>query len=102
MILSPWLAYVVYLKDYHSTVMTSSKEIKSRVSSQDPEAVMLAPVGVEADALAHVPDSDGLIFWVGEDQFLPWMEHDTGHIVVVPTAWVNFPGLLKLYDNEIS
>lgn len=52
----------MYLEDNHPTVMASGKEIESRVGSQDPEAVMLTSVGVETDALAHVPDSDGLVF----------------------------------------
>lgn len=87
----------MYLKDNHSTVMTGSKEVKSRMSSQDPEAVMFATEGVKTDALGHVPDSDGLILCVREDQFLPWMEHNTGHVVVVPTARVHLPGL-KLFN----
>ena len=48
---------------------------------------------MEAGPLGGVPDPDGLVLRVGEDQVLPRVEDDAGHVVVVAAARVNLPGL---------
>jgi hypothetical protein len=48
---------------------------------------------VQAGPLAHVPDSDGLVLTVGEDELLPGVEDGAGDVVIVASTGVNLPGL---------
>jgi hypothetical protein len=48
---------------------------------------------VKASPLRHVPDSDGLVLRVGDDQVLPWVEDRAGDVVVVAATGVHLPGL---------
>ncbi len=43
------------LENHHTRIVTGSKEIKGRVTGNDPETVMLATEGVKTVALAHIP-----------------------------------------------
>ena len=81
------------LEDDHPPVVTRGEQIEAGVAGEDPEPVVLPPEGVEAGPLAHVPDSDGLVLGVGQDQFLTRMKDGAGDVVVVASACVNLPGL---------
>ena len=48
---------------------------------------------MEAGPLGGVPDPDGLVLRVGEDQVLPRVEDHARHVVVVAATRVNLPGL---------
>ena len=50
--------------------MTSRKEVDLGVGGQDPEAVVLAPEGLHACALGHVPHADALVLRVGHNDVL--------------------------------
>ena len=54
---------------------------------------MHQPESVEAGSLGHVPNPDGLVLRVRDDQVLPWVEDGARDIVVVTTAGVHFPSL---------
>ena len=55
--------------------------------------ILTVPEGVEAGALGGVPDPDGLVLRVGEDEVLPRVEDHARHVVVVATAGVHLPSL---------
>jgi hypothetical protein len=57
--------------------MASSKKIESRMSCKNPETFVFTPECVKTSTLGHVPYSDTLIFRVGENKFLAWMEENT-------------------------
>lgn len=50
------------------------------------------PEGLDAGALGHVPDADGLVLRVTEDEVLARVEDRARNIVEVPAARVNLPG----------
>ena len=51
------------------------------------------PECVEAGPLGGVPDPDGLVLRVGEDQVLARVEDHARHVVVVAPARVHLPRL---------
>ena len=53
------------------------------------------PECVQASPLGGVPDPDGLVLRVGEDQVLARVEDHARHVVVVAPARVNLPRLEK-------
>ena len=54
----------------HSPVVSSGQQVDLGVGREDPEAIVLAAEGLDAGALGHVPDADGLVLAVGDDQVL--------------------------------
>ena len=82
-----------YLENDHSGIVTGGKDVEGRMSSNNPKSVVLSSEGVQARALGHVPNPDGLVLRVGHDQVLTGMENHAGYVVVVATASVNLPGL---------
>lgn len=62
------------------------------MSSENPEAVMVASKGLHPGPFGHVPHPDALILRVGEDKLLPRVEDSTGHVVVVSATRVELPG----------
>ena len=73
--------------------MSGSENVQAGMSSDDPKSVMFASKSVETSTLGHIPNPDGLVLGVGEDQLLPRVEDGAGHVVVVTTARVHLPGL---------
>ena len=57
--------------------LTSSKEVESRVSSQNPEAVVFSSEGLYSCPLGHLPHTDTLVLRVTEDELLARMEQHT-------------------------
>ena len=43
--------------------------------------------------LAHVPDPDAFVLGVTENELLSGVKQTAGHVVIVTTAGVHFPGL---------
>jgi hypothetical protein len=68
---------------------------KWTTSIQDPPRIPVLPKGMKTSSLGHVPDTDGLVFGIGHNQILSWMEDHTRHVVVMTTTSVNFPCLKK-------
>ena len=87
------------LEDNHTSIVTSSKQVESRVTSHHPKPVMLPPESMQTGPLGHVPHSDGFVLAVGQDEFLSRVEDGAGHIVVVTTACVHLPGLI--HDKQV-
>ena len=73
--------------------MAGGEEVEGGVGGDDPESVVLPPEGVQAGPLGRVPHPDGLVLGVGDDQVLPRVEDDAGHVVIVAAASVHFPSL---------
>ena len=76
------------LKVSLESVKASSLYVKANARS-----FKVSPESVKARPFGHVPDSDGFVLRVGEDQVLARVEDGAGHVVVVPAAGVHFPGL---------
>lgn len=51
-------------------VVSRGQQVDLRVGGQDPEAVVLAPEGLHARALAHVPHTDALVLRIGHNDVL--------------------------------
>ena len=58
--------------------------------------VVLPPKGVQAGPLGGVPDPDGLVLAVGDDQVLAGVEDHARDVVVMAAAGVDFPGLERM------
>ena len=84
--------------------MAGGEEVEGGVGGDDPESVVLPPEGVQAGPLGRVPHPDGLVLGVGDDQVLPRVEDDAGHVVVVAAASVNFPSLERqgIFQNFVA
>lgn len=67
------------------------------MGSHNPETVVFTTESVEARPLREVPNADTLVFRVGKDQLLFRMEQDARNIVVMATARINFPRLMKIH-----
>ena len=63
--------------------------------SNHPKPVMFSSESVETSSLGHIPNPDGFIFWVRNDDILSWVKNHTRNVVVVTSASVNFPSLKK-------
>lgn len=48
----------------------------------------------------HVPDADGLVLAVADDELLSRMEDDARHIVEVAATRVDLPRLSVCYDQQ--
>ena len=73
--------------------LTSCKQVEVRVSPQHPEAIVIPPEGLHSRPFGHVPNTDALVFRVGQDELLAGVEDGTGHVVVVTTARIELPRL---------
>lgn len=60
---------------------------------------MLPTEGVQTRALGHVPDADGLVLTVGDNQLVSRVEQYAGNVVVVPATCVYFPCLSDIQYN---
>ena len=72
--------------------MAGCEKVERRMRGHDPKSVMVAPESLESGSFLHVPYADRFVFRGREDQVLAWVEHAAGHVVVMPSATVNFPG----------
>ena len=55
---------------------------------------------MEARPLGRVPDPDGLVLRVGDDEVLPRVEQHRANIVVMPAAGVHFPSLKEKGNDD--
>ena len=62
---------------------------KCVVSSTLP--VILAPEGLHTHALRYVPDPNGAVFGIGDDELVLRMEYDTRYVIRVPPERVDLP-----------
>ncbi len=60
----------IQLENHHAGIMTYCNQIGCSVCCDDPETIVFSSKGVDPGALRHVPNSDGAIFWIGQNQLL--------------------------------
>mmetsp|Transcript_35164 Transcript_35164/g.101267 ORF Transcript_35164/g.101267 Transcript_35164/m.101267 type:complete len:220 (-) Transcript_35164:378-1037(-) len=82
--------------------MADGDEVRGPVRRDDPEAVVLPPEGVDADALRGVPHADRAVLGVGQDQLLLRVEHDAGHVVEVAPERVDLPRLRVVHPPKLD
>ena len=90
------------LEDDHAPVVARGEQVGVGMRGKDPEAVVLAPEGLHALPLRHVPHADRLVLRVGHDQFLLRMEKGTRHVVDVPAQRVHLPRLGLIHAPELD
>ena len=60
----------VQLEDHHASIVANCDQIGAPMCCDDPETIVLAAKGVDPRPLGDVPDSDGAVFRVGQNQLL--------------------------------
>uniref|UniRef100_A0A0A9E8F8 Uncharacterized protein n=1 Tax=Arundo donax TaxID=35708 RepID=A0A0A9E8F8_ARUDO len=80
--------------------MTSCEKIHLRVSSKNPEAVMLPPECLDTSSLCGIPDADALVFGVGHNDVLLCVEHYTRHIIHVASQGINLPRFRVVHSPQ--
>ena len=63
-------SFSVKLKDNQAAIVACREQVELRMSSQDPETIILAAECLYRGPLAHVPYSDSLVLGDGQDQFV--------------------------------
>ena len=63
------------------------------MSSHNPKPVMFPPEGVKTGSLGRVPNPNGLVFAVGDNQVLTRVKDDAADVVVMAATRVNLPSL---------
>ena len=53
------------------------------------------------EPFGHVPDSNGFIFSIGENEILSGMKCDTGDIVVMSSTGVHFPSFVLVHSPQL-
>mmetsp|Transcript_4767 Transcript_4767/g.19100 ORF Transcript_4767/g.19100 Transcript_4767/m.19100 type:complete len:720 (-) Transcript_4767:150-2309(-) len=94
--------FPLQFEDDHSGVMAGCQKVLRRVGAKDPEAVLLASERLDAEALADVPDPDGSVLRVRQDELVLRMEDDARHVVRVPPHGVHLPRLGLVVPPELD
>lgn len=63
---------------------------------QHPKSIGLSAEGMETDAPRQVPDANGAILRVGDEEVALSVEHEARHVVRVASQRVNLPGLVRV------
>lgn len=72
------------------------------MSGQDPKPVILASEGLDGGSFAHVPDANGLVLGVGDDELVLGVEEGTGDVVEVAAAGVDLPSFGVAHAPELD
>ena len=84
-------ALALELEHDHAAVVPRREKVHLGVRGEDPESIVLAAKRLRPGALGHVPDANGLVLRVGDDDVLPGVEHHAGDVVDVPAQRVHLP-----------
>jgi len=71
--------------------LTSSEQVESRMSGQNPEPIIFPPKRLYRRPLAHIPHPDSLVLRVRNDQLVFRMEQCRRNIVEMSSASIDFP-----------
>ena len=72
---------------------TSSEKVQFRMRSQYPETIVFPSKSLYGRSLAHVPNSNRLVFSIRDDEFMFRVEEGARDIVEVTSASIDFPCL---------
>lgn len=86
-----WRTLASEFKNYETSIMGSGKVGKTRVSGEEPESVRLKTVSEDDLAFLQIPDTEGFILTVWQNQLGIWMKKATRNVVEMTTKGVQFP-----------
>ena len=89
------------LEDDHARVMPRRDQVLLWVHRKHPESVVLAPERLNTHALLDVPDADGAVLRVRDDEVVLRVEHDTADVVRVSAQRVHLPRLGLVHAPEL-
>ena len=82
--------------------MAGRKNVLFRMGSHDPEPVVVSAKSMETGALGHVPDPNGFIFRVGQNQILRRMKKNTRHIIEMAPQSIHLPALGVVHPPQLD
>ena len=96
------VGFSLKLKHAHTVVISRSKVIHGGVSSEDPEPICVFALLMDLYPTVHVPYSEGLVFWVWQKYFHPWVEEDARDIIGVALESIHLPVLISRESPELD
>jgi hypothetical protein len=82
--------------------MTRGEQVKSRMSGQYPEPVVLSAKGLYGCPFGHVPNANRLVFSIRQNEFVAWVEQTCRDVVEVSTARIDLPSLGIRHPPELD
>ncbi len=73
--------------------MASGEQVQIGMGGKHPESIILASPRLRCVLFCHVPDANGLVLRITDDQVTFGMKYYTRHIVGVTAHGIHFPGL---------
>lgn len=81
-------------KYIHAIVVTCSEVVQGGVSSQNPVSIRVLASLVNLHAAVHVPEPQGPVFGIRDEDLHARVEHDTRHVIGVALEGVHLPVLV--------
>lgn len=96
------ICFPLKFKHTHSVVISSSKVIHGGVSSKDPEPISVLALLMNLHSTVHIPYPQGLVLWVWQQDFHPWVEKDTWDVISMALESIHLPMLISRQPPQLD